>query len=165
MVSLVVIAVALVVFQQSFRHIEALIASRLFSGGGVSTYWGSDDVVVFLLPGSRGFALEITPECTSAFLIAPFALIGAAMLLRRRLDPLRVLLGIAVAAVMLLLANQLRIGAIAALITTFGLDQGYQWGHLIVGSVISVVVLGFSAAMLIFVVSSGYRGRHEGGLA
>ncbi len=158
---LVAAAVALVTFQQSFRHLEVVIASHLFSGGAVTTYAGPDDMVVFMLPGARGFALEITPECTSAFLIAPFAVIGAAMLLRRRIDPARVLLGISLAAVLLLLANQLRVGVIAGLVVAFGLEQGYQWGHLILGSLISVVFLGLSAAIVIFVVASGYRGRHD----
>ncbi len=156
-------AVSLVVFQESFRHLEALVASRLFAGGGVTTYTGSDDVVVFMLPGSRAFALEVTPECTSAFLIAPFAAIGAGMLLRRRLDPSRVLLGVGVAAVLLVLANQLRVGVIAGLVSAFGIEQGYQWGHLVLGSVISVVFIALSAAIVIFLVASGYRGRHETG--
>lgn len=154
-------AVALVAFQQSIRHLEAVLASHVFAGGGVSTYTGTDDVVVFMLPGARAFALEVTPECTAAFLIAPFAVIGAGMLLRRRLDPARVLLGVMLAAVVLLLANQLRLGVIAGLVTAFGIDQGYQWGHLIVGSLISVVFLGVSAVTVICVVASGHRGRHE----
>lgn len=160
MAGLVASAAALVAFQQSFRHFEAVIASHLFAGGGVSTYTGTDDVVVFLIPGSRVFALEVTPECTSAFLIAPFAVIGAAMLMRRRLDPARVLLGVSLAAVMLLLANELRLGVIAGLVTNLGLDQGYQWGHLIVGSLISVIFLAV-AAIVLFVVVSGDPGRRE----
>lgn len=158
---LLAVAVALVAFQQSFRHLEVGLASLLFSGGSVTTYAGPDDMVVFLLPGGRGFALEITPECTAAFLIAPFALIGAGMLLRRRIDPSRVLCGVALAALLLVLANQLRVGVIAGLVVAFGLEQGYQWGHLIVGSLISVVFLGISAAVVLVVVTSGDRGRHQ----
>ncbi len=160
--ALLAVAVALVAFQEGFRHLEVGLASLLFSGGSVTTYAGPDDMVVFLLPGGRGFALEITPECTAAFLIAPFAVVGAAMLLRRRIDPFRVLAGVGLAGLLLVLANQLRVGAIAGLAVAFGLERGYEWGHLIVGSVISVVFLGISAAVLLAVVSYGYRGRHEG---
>ena len=141
-----------------------MIASHVFARGDVSTYVGADDVVVFLLPGARAFALEVTPECTSAFLIAPFAIIGAGMLLRRRLDPSRVLLGISLAAVLLLLANQLRIGVIAGLVTSLGLERGYEWGHLFVGSLISVVLVALSGAVVLMVVGAGRprrRGRHE----
>jgi exosortase/archaeosortase family protein len=158
---LLVTAAALLVLQASYRHLEALLASWVFAGGGVRTYTGNDDVVVFLLPDTRAFALQVTPECTSAFLIAPFAVIGAAMLLRRRLDPLRVLLGVTIAAVLLVLANQLRLGVIAGLVTAVGLDQGYQWGHLVIGSLISVVVLAISATIVFLVVASGRRGRHR----
>ncbi|MFC7486550.1 hypothetical protein ACOCJ7_09960 [Knoellia sp. CPCC 206453] len=154
-------AAALIAFQQSFRHMEAVLASHLFDRGGVSTFAGTDDVVVFLLPDSRVFALEVTPECTAAFLIAPFALIGAGMLVRRRLDPARVLLGVSLAAVLLLLANQLRLGVIAGMVTDLGLDRGYQWGHLFVGSFISVVLVAVSAAVALLVIGSGYRGFHE----
>ncbi|MEO5748566.1 MAG: hypothetical protein ABIQ61_11450 [Ornithinibacter sp.] len=154
-------AVALIVFQKSFRHMEAVIASNVFASGNVSTFVGSDDVVVFLLPGSRAFALEVTPECTSAFLIAPFAIIGAGMLLRRRLNPARVLLGVSLAAVLLLLANQLRLGVIAGLVTSLGLERGYEWGHLFVGSLISVVLVAVSGLVVLMIVGSGHRGRHE----
>ena len=71
------------------------------------------------------------------------------------------LVGISLAAVLLVLANQLRLGVIAGLVMAFGLEQGYQWGHLIVGSLISIVFLGLSAAIVIFVVATGYRGKHE----
>lgn len=158
---LLVAATALLVFQAGYRHLEALLASRVFAGGGVETFTGSDDVVVFMLPDARAFALQVTPECTSAFLIAPFAVIGAAMLLRRRIDPLRVLLGVSIAAVLLVLANQLRLGVIAGLVTSWGLDQGYQWGHLVVGSLISVAFLAISATIVVLVVSSGRRARHD----
>lgn len=162
MVALLASAVALVAFQRSFRHMEAVIASHLFAGGGVSTYTGTDAVVVFLFPDSRAFALEVTPECTSAFLIAPFAIIGAGMLVRRRLDPGRVLLGVSLAAVLLLLANQLRLGVIAGLVTNLGLERGYEWGHLFVGSLISVVLVAVSAGVVLIVVGSDRRGRHRG---
>ena len=112
--------------------------------------------MVFLLPDARAFALKITPECTSAFLIAPFAIVGATMLLRRRLDPMRVLLGVSIAAVLLVLANQLRVGMIAGLIDGFGLQEGYKWGHLVLGSLLSIVFLAGSLALLLWVVASGY---------
>ncbi len=155
------LAGALLVFQQAYRHLEALLASAIFSGGGVATYTGNDAVVVFRLADGRAFGLEVTPECTSAFLIAPFAVIGAAMLLRRRLDPSRVLVGVALAAVLLLLANQLRLGVIAGLVTALGLDLGYQWGHLVAGSLISIGFIGVSAVVFVLLILSGDRGRHE----
>lgn len=72
MVLLVGAAVALVVFQQGYRNLEAVLASHLFAGGDIRTWAGGDSpIVVFRLGETRAFGLEITPECTSAFLIAP----------------------------------------------------------------------------------------------
>ena len=152
---------ALLLFQEGYRHLEAVLASVIFSGGGVVTFTGTDSVVIFQIGEGRAFGLDVTPECTSAFLIVPFAVIGAAMLLRRRLDPGRVLLGVVVAAVLLILANQLRLGVIAGLVTRFGLDQGYQWGHLVAGSLISIAFIGGAAVVLLCIVLPGRRGGHE----
>lgn len=161
MVLLVGAAVALVVFQQGYRNLEAVLASHLFAGGDIRTWAGGDSpIVVFRLGETRAFGLEITPECTSAFLIAPFAVLGAAMLLRRRIRPGRVLLGVGLVALLLFIANQLRVAMIAGLINGYGLEQGYQWGHLVLGSLLSIVFIGLSAVLLIYVVASGHVGRH-----
>lgn len=153
---LLVVAVGLVVFQQEYRHLEAVLASHVFSSGGVQTFTSPDTaVVVFRMADARTFGLEISPECSSGFLIAPFALIGAAMLLRRRVHPGRVGLGVALVAVLLVLCNQLRVGMIAGLITEFGLQDGYKWGHLVFGSLISILFIAGSLALLVWVVVTG----------
>lgn len=64
-------------------------------------------------------------------------------------------------ALLLVIANQLRVAMIAGLINGYGLEQGYQWGHLVLGSLLSIAFIGLSAVLLIYVVASGYLGRHE----
>ncbi len=155
-VLLLVVSVALVVFQREFRHFEAVLAAQLFSSGGVETLAQPDSgIVIFRLANQKVFGLEISPECSSAFLILPFTLIGAAMLWRKRLNPARVATGIGLVVLLLISANQLRVGMIAGLIDGFGLQEGYKWGHLVLGSLLSIVFLAGSLALLLWVVASG----------
>lgn len=155
------ITIALVVFQEEYRHLEAVLAAQLFDSGGVQTYARPDSgIVIFQLTNGKVFGLEISPECSSAFLIAPFTLIGAAMLWRKRMHPGRVAFGVALVALLLVMANQLRVAMIAGLIDGFGLQEGYKWGHLVLGSLLSIVFLAGSLALLLWVVASG-RSRLE----
>lgn len=157
---LVGIAVALVVLQSEYRHLEAVLASQVFSSGGIQTFTTPGSAsVVFHLGASKAFGLEISPECTSAFLIAPFAVVGAAIRLGGRVRPGRVTFAVGLAALLLVVANQLRIGLIAALIDTYGLDEGYKWGHLVLGSLLSIAFLGICAALSLYIVSTGRRGN------
>lgn len=152
------LALSLVVFQAEYRHFEAVIASYLFSGGGIETFvWVERAVVVFRLNDIKTFGLEITPECSSGFLIIPFLLIGAAMLLRRRVHPGRVAFCVVLVTVLMIAANQLRIGLIAGLIDAYGIEDGYQWGHLILGSLLSILFLAVSGALMLWIVASGRR--------
>lgn len=150
------LTVALVVFQAEYRHLEAVLAAQLFGSGGVQTFAQPDSgVVIFQLANQKVFGLEISPECSSAFLIVPFTAIGAAMLWRRRFHPGRVLSGVALVALLLVLANQLRVAMIAGLIDGIGLQEGYKWGHLVLGSLLSIVFLAGSLALLLWMVASG----------
>lgn len=162
-VLLLALTVALIVFQKEYRHLEAVLAAELFSNGGVQTYAVPDTgTVIFRLANQKVFGLEISPECSSAFLIVPFTAIGAAMLWRRRLHPGRVGLGVALSALLLVLCNQLRVGMIASLIDQFGLQDGYRWGHLVLGSLLSIVFIAASLALLLWIVVSG---RSHSGMA
>jgi len=155
---MILVAIALVVFQAQYRYLEALLAAQVYRGGGVETFTTPGRaVVVFRLNDVRTYGLEISPECSSGFLIVPFVLIGAAMLLRRRVKPWRVVVGVAMVGVLMVAANQLRVGLIAGLIDAFGIEDGYQWGHLILGSLLSILFLGISGALLLWFVSSGRR--------
>ncbi len=154
---------SLLLFQGEYRHLEAKLAAELFSSGGVqANALPNDGIVMFRLANSKVFGLEITPECSSAFLIAPFTALGAAMLWHKRLHPGRVGLGVGLVAVLLVLANQLRVGMIAGLIDQFGLKDGYRWGHLVLGSLLTIAFIAGSLALLLWILTSG---RSENALA
>lgn len=147
----------LLVFQTVFRGWEAQLASVLFSAGTPTSANSERATVYFGLGQPGAFGLRITPECSAAFIIAPLALIGAAMLWRQRIAVSRVLFGVGVAALLVALSNQLRVGMIAWLIESFGLQDGYRWGHLVVGSIVSLLFLAASLVLLVWIVSASPR--------
>ena len=55
---------------------------------------------------------------------------------------------------MLVTGNLLRIGVIAIAVRLGGLGTGYQIGHLILGSLVSIVCIAISLALLTAIVSS-----------
>jgi exosortase/archaeosortase len=71
----------------------------------------------------------------------------------------RVAKALAVAGVVLVGGNLLRIGVIAMSIKVAGVGTGYQIGHLVLGSIVSVICIAISLALLTVIVSSRHGGR------
>jgi exosortase/archaeosortase family protein len=160
-VGLVLVAVALVVWQRAYRTVEMLLAGgliRLFTSDGVYVA-AQRQAVYFGLGGDRPFGLRMSPECTSAFLLLPLLLVGAVMVALRPTITRQVLGALGIAVVVLVLVNQLRLLMLVALINWFGTDQGYYLGHTMFGSLISVI--GGAAALVLFVWLAT-RSPHEG---
>lgn len=153
---LVLAAVGLLLFQSAYRGFEASVAERLFGLFTTTSANGGDPVVFFGFGRPGAFGLEITPECSSAFLIAPIALVAGALASRPRLPLLRIILAFLLAAGLLAVGNQVRVGLIAGLIEIFGLQESYRWGHTIVGSLVSIL---FVAGALCLFVGIVVRGR------
>lgn len=148
---LLVIAGLLVGFLHVFQGIEALIATHLFSAGTPTSADFHHAVVFFGLGQPGGFGLQITPECSSALLIVPLALVAIGLLTRPQVRWQRVLLAFTVASLVLIASNQLRLGVIAWAVSKFGLQTGFQWSHVVVGSVISLVFAVCALALLFWI--------------
>ncbi len=74
----------------------------------------------------------------------PLLLLGTGLVLPVRLMLARVVGAIAAAAAVLVTGNLLRIGAIAIAVKVAGPSFGYEVGHLVIGSAISVLFIGAS---------------------
>lgn len=146
---LVSVAAVLVAFLHVFQSIEALLAAQLYSGGTPTSADYGRAIVFFGLSRPGGFGLRITPECCSALLIVPIALVAAGLLTRPRVRWQRVLLGFAIASVLLMASNQLRIGVIAWASHRFGFGAGFEWSHAVLGSLISLVFAVGALAVLV----------------
>jgi exosortase/archaeosortase family protein len=152
------IAVLLVVFQYQFRDLEALVAAHVCNVITPTLAAPGAPIVWFGLGTASGFGLVITPDCSSALLIAPLCVLGIGLMAPRKLSPRRVWAGLAVAAAVLVTGNMARIGLIAEMIHLYGIGNGYQLGHLVFGSLLSIVCIATSMVALTLIVT-GRAGR------
>jgi exosortase/archaeosortase family protein len=158
------IAVSLVMFEYQFRHLEAEAAASIYRLFTPVLAASSAPILWFGLGGSHPYGLEITPDCSSALLIVPLCVLGMLLMIPRRLPIARVAKALGIAAVILVGGNLLRIGVIALTIRVSGMATGYPIGHLIIGSIISIVCIATSLALLTAIVSSQGNGlfrRHR----
>jgi exosortase/archaeosortase family protein len=157
MLLLGLIVAMLLVFEYQFRHLEAAAAAGLF-GILTPTLAASKAPIIWFGLGQPGaFGLIITPDCSSGLLIVPLCLLGIGLMIPRRLRPRRVASGLAGAAVLLVTGNMARIGVIALAIRIAGLGLGYQLGHLVIGSIVSIVCIAGSLVFLLWSITSPWR--------
>jgi exosortase/archaeosortase family protein len=157
MAMLAAIAALLLIFQYQFRDLEAAVAAHLCSVFTPTLAAPRAPIVWFGLGTSSGFGLVITPDCSSALLIAPLCVVGMALMIPRKLALSRVCAGLAVAAVLLVAGNMARIGLIAMMVHLYGLGTGYQLGHLVLGSMLSIVCIALSMVVLALIVTGRWR--------
>jgi exosortase/archaeosortase family protein len=151
---LALIAISLMVFQYQFRHLEAAAAADLYNLVTPTLAASSAPIIWFGLGRSGAFGLVITPDCSSALLIAPLCGLGIALMIPRRLTAGRVTKALTVAAAVMIAGNMLRIGVIALAIRVDGIGTGYQVGHLVLGSLVSIVCIALALALLTLILTS-----------
>jgi exosortase/archaeosortase family protein len=145
------VLVALFVLQAVFRAGEAILSSQVVAAlAHTRTSAVPGQAVLYFGFGSgSALGLKITPECTSAFLIAPLVAVAAVMVRLRPAVRKRVLGGLGLGVLLLIATNQLRITMVVWLVQWLGADTGYYWGHTLMGSAVSVV--GGAASLAVFV--------------
>ncbi|MEU0797990.1 exosortase P [Amycolatopsis sp. NPDC005961] len=149
--ALVVAGAALVLAERFYRELEVRLAGvilDLITTSGV--YVAPDrESVYFGLSSATPFGLRMTPECSSAFLLLPLLVVTMAMLYFRPANAKRLFFSLGISALVVVLVNQLRILTIVGLVHEFGTDEGYYWGHTLLGSMVSV--LGGAVSLVLFV--------------
>jgi exosortase/archaeosortase family protein len=148
------IALSLMIYQYQFRDLEADAAAHLFGIVTPTLAGASAPIIWFGLPGANAFGLVITPDCSSALLIVPLCVLGMLLMIPRKLRVRRVAKAVAVATTLLVSGNMLRIAVIAVTTRLGGIGAGYQFGHLVLGSLISIVCIALSLTLLTAMVSS-----------
>ncbi|SDG23537.1 exosortase/archaeosortase family protein [Lentzea fradiae] len=150
-VLLLALAAGLVLAHGLYRAAEISVSGAILdvvSSYGVHVVPGRQ-TVYFGLGSDTPLGLRMTPECTSAFLVLPLVVVGAVMIALRPRVQSRVLAALGVAALAVVVVNQLRVLTLAGLVRWLGVDTGYHWGHTLLGSMVSV--LGGAAALVTFV--------------
>lgn len=158
---LLALAAVLVIAHRAYQTVEISLSGLLlhvFTSTGVYVAAGQQ-TVYFGLGSARPLGLTMTPECTSAFLLIPLVLVSAVLVGLRPAIGRRVLGSLALAAVVLVVVNQVRIMTLAALVGWLGTDRGYYWGHTMIGSLVSV--FGGAIALVLFVWLATRRPRSE----
>lgn len=146
------IAAAVMGFEYQFRHLEAYTAAHLFAVVAPTMAASSAPILWFGLGEPDAFGLVITPDCSSVLLIAPLCVLGIALLIPRKLAVDRVMKALAVAALILVAGNVIRIGVIVLAIRVAGIGTGYQVGHLVLGSLVSIVCIAMSLTLLTVII-------------
>ncbi len=143
--------VVVVLAERLYRELEVRLAGAildLFTTSGV--YVAPDrESVYFGLTSTTPFGLRMTPECSSAFLLLPLLVVTMAMLYFRPSNARRLFFSLGISAVVVVLVNQLRILTIVGLVHGLGTDEGYYWGHTLLGSMVSV--FGGAVSIVLFV--------------
>jgi exosortase/archaeosortase family protein len=146
------IAAALMAFEYQFRHLEAYTAAHLYSVVAPTMAAPRAPIIWFGLGPSGAFGLVVTPDCSAALLIAPLRVLGIALLVPRKLALNRVMKALTVAALILVAGNLIRIGVIVLAIRVAGIGNGYQVGHLVLGSLISIICIAMSLTLLTVII-------------
>ncbi|OOC05195.1 exosortase/archaeosortase family protein [Amycolatopsis azurea DSM 43854] len=149
--AVIAVAVGLVLAERLYRVFEVQLSGlilRVITSSGV--YVASErETVYFGLSGDTPLGLRMTPECSSAFMLLPLLLVTAVMLYFRPRNAKRLFVSLAISAAVVILVNQMRVLAIVGLVHVMGIDEGYYWGHTLLGSMVSV--LGGAVALVLFV--------------
>ncbi|MFK5583966.1 MULTISPECIES: exosortase/archaeosortase family protein [unclassified Serinicoccus] len=146
-VLLLVLAVALVLGGQTVRSLEAGAQALLLNVVGMNAQ-ALGQAVIFPLDG-RWVGVGFTLGCSVAPLTALFLGGSAVAAWVRPLRLRSVALGVGALVLVFVLANQIRIATIVAMMRLLGFERGYEVSHIFLGSAIST--LGFVAAVIVFV--------------
>jgi exosortase/archaeosortase family protein len=151
-------AVVLLVRETWYRGVEAAVA-----GDTIKDWLGypvliarARQTVFFAFHGTgpaHMLGLQVTLGCSSDLLLIPILLTTGILLCVGPASPVRVLFAAAMAAVIVVLVNMLRLVMIAALVSSWGVPAGFGWGHTLFGSVLTL--FGMFAALVAFVLVLG----------
>lgn len=164
--ALLLVPVALIIFDNAaFRALEArsarpLVGLLVRSGGSRAV----GDVIFFGLGTNGAVGLRITTGCTTAVLLVPFLLVMAAIAAKSTAPVTRVLTATIVGSAMLIAVNLIRLAGIAWATARWGLTQGFEVSHFLVGSIFAIV--GFAGALVLSVrllVGSAHAGGAQAG--
>jgi len=151
---LVMIALTLIIFQFTFRVAEAHLGAVFYGFFTPVVPAPHAPIIWFGLGTVHSFGLEITPDCSSSLLLVPLCGLGMLLMIPRRLNVGLVIRALIVAATVLVIVNTFRIGVIALCCRFWGLGVGYQVGHLVLGSLVSIIGIGLSLVLFTAIVAS-----------
>lgn len=147
-VVMLVAGVLTVLGQSVIRPMEARLSAAVIGLTDISGSRSIGNVVLFRLHGDLT-GLEIGPGCSAALLVTPFFLLSAGLVLSRRTSVQRGLATLGALVVSLFVLNQLRLLVVAFSLRLWGLEQGFEISHVVLGTVLST--LGVLAGLILYI--------------
>ncbi|MDH6544039.1 archaeosortase/exosortase family protein [Streptomyces sp. SPB4] len=126
--------------------------------GTRTTLLPEGDVFFFDAGTGRDQGLRLTLACSVVLLLVPLLLTGAAVLATGRGGPARVTAAAGVAALLLVVLNQVRLVMIVAATRRWG-DTGFGWAHGVLGSCIVLAGLAVTFRLFFRMVVRARHGR------
>jgi exosortase/archaeosortase family protein len=102
--------------------------------------------------------VEVTAECSSALLIGPLLLAGAAMIISGRFPRRRIGIALALACPLLFLLNLVRLVSIAWASSRWSYD-GFNWAHTVAGALLGIAAVTVSVGVFLLILL--YQGRRD----
>ncbi|MFN2506729.1 MAG: exosortase/archaeosortase family protein [Acidimicrobiales bacterium] len=135
---LVGMCVAMITQESLVRGFEARTGADLARLLGLVPARAVGSAVVFPLQG-RLFGYAVTEGCTVAFLVAPFFVIAALLIVSGRTTPRRGLSALAAVTLVFFTVNQARLFVVAASMRVWGFQSGYERSHVFLGTMLSTI--------------------------
>ncbi|MDQ1392170.1 MAG: hypothetical protein QOF30_1147 [Acidimicrobiaceae bacterium] len=131
-------AVLLVLGNRALRTAELVVSGGVVSlGAGHTVLYRPGHFIFFETSASRTVGLQVTASCTAIFLMVPFLLLAAFMMLIPRVSATRLVVAAVVGAVVVFWLNQLRLLIIAWATHNWGIGPGFDWSHILAGSLVT----------------------------
>jgi exosortase/archaeosortase family protein len=129
-----------VLANRPLRTVELAVTGAVVSlVAGRTVLYQPGHLVFFQTSTAHPVGMQITASCTAIFLIPPFFVLAAAMMLSPRLDASRVFLGVLAGSMVVFWLNQFRLLVIAWATHYWGIGQGFDWAHILAGSIVTTV--------------------------
>lgn len=137
---LIVAGIAVVIRAQVVRAAEASLNAALMGWftDGQTYVWGDRGSFYWGMGSGHARGLQITSQCSIAYVAGPMLVIFGLLLLARRLPLQRVVLGVAVGVGLMFVINTARILLVAASLQLWDSEAAFWWAHVVLGSVIAV---------------------------
>ncbi|MFK3980693.1 hypothetical protein ACI2K4_10000 [Micromonospora sp. NPDC050397] len=141
--------------------VEAWLNAQLVAAFGLADACSIGSAVVFRLD-QRLVGFGVTAGCSVALLLVPPLLMAAFFLGIRRVTWSRALVSSAIAVVLLVLVNQIRLAAVVGSMRLWGFQTGYERSHVLIGSAITTGGLIVIGVLFVVVLTGGRRRRRPG---
>ncbi|SCF11526.1 hypothetical protein [Micromonospora chokoriensis] len=158
----VAIAVATLWRWHDIASAEAWLNAHLVNAVGLADTKSIGAAVIFPLD-QRWVGFMVSSGCSVAMLLIPPIVLASTLIGFRRITVSRGLNALAMAVVLLVTVNQLRLAAVVVSMQTWGFRLGYERSHVLIGSVITTA--GLIAVTILFVVLVSRTKRTRGAAA